>query len=78
VTYPMRQKIEDALKIIPTVDDQLDPSEDQFETAESVLIDLVRTHGFDHSEASRIVRACFWHGWNQGYDKGQNNPRQAT
>lgn len=79
MTYPMREQLESVLKIIPDVSAQLQPTEDQFEAAERVIIDLIKTHGFDHSEASRIVRACFWHGWNQGYAKGcKNGHAQAS
>lgn len=74
MTYPMKQEIIDALAKIDE-DSGLDPAEDEYEAAERVLLDLIKTHGFEAPDAYKIVRTIYWRAWNEGWRRGYSAPK---
>lgn len=67
MTYPMQEKIQ---KVLDQLSDNLNPTEEEREVCERVLIDLIKTHGFEASQAYKIVRTIYWQGWNEGWGRG--------
>lgn len=69
MTHPFAQRAREILATFKE-DDPFNPTKDQQEAVQSLLMDLVMAHSQDWDSAHRLVSALYWGGWNKGWAKG--------
>lgn len=56
-------------------EDHLNPRREQVDLAETILLEMILSSGYDHETAHKIMSTFGWGRWNAGWSKGWDSGR---